>query len=112
MIQEDTQGNKIGIMEDGVHLKLARTLRVLKIFNIKNGQLSKWVSPKNILRKANAVGFNHKALQMLQNAGYTALSLHIGKKPPIGLKIADILESGDFLWFKQQGFERQIFWKL
>lgn len=108
----DDAGNKIGFRSDGLYLKLAKEERLKQIFKIKNGVVSKWVSPHNILRKANAIGFNYDGLKRLLDKEHKEISVQIGSNPIIVLKIQDILDKKEFLWFKAQGFERQIFWKL
>lgn len=108
----DSEGNQIGFRFDGLYLRLAGQKRLKLLFKIKNGAVSKWISPSNILRKANAIGFNYDGLKELKNKGHNFITIIIGSQNSFSLKIDDILEKGDFLWFKNQGFEKQIFWKL
>jgi len=109
---KDAQGNLLGFRPDGMYLKLSGEDRLRQVFAIKGDKVSKYVSPANILKKANAIGFNYDGLKELLARGHKTIHVVIGKRQSIKLSIQSILDNKEFLWFKEQGFERQIFWKL
>ena len=112
MARFDSQGNKMGMGDDGVYLQLAKSKKVLQIFKIKHGKLSKWVSERNIFKKVNAIGFNYHALMMLKEKGYNSMSIIVENHGTHHVKISDLLKEANFLWFKREGFEKQVFWTL
>jgi len=64
---------------------------------------------KHLLIKANAYGFNHHVLE--NGTTFDKVMLVEGENSYL-IPVADILEYGSFLWFKTQGFEKQIFMTL
>jgi len=62
----------------------------------------------HILKKANAYGFNHYILKSAQTFDFIALHEDKGKRV-YKIDREWMLRDGQFLFFKQQGFERQIF---
>lgn len=63
---------------------------------------------KHLLRVANAYGFCYELLATAKKSKFIKLYL-TGISTSYWIPIKDILEKGDFLFFKKQGFERQIF---
>ena len=109
----DELGNAIGFKYDGLYLKLAteKNKKLRQLFKIKDGKVSKWVHPDNVLKKARAVGFNYEGCKAMVNKGYKDLTIIIGTQR-FHITFHDLLEKGDFLWFKKDGFDKQIFWKI
>ena len=63
---------------------------------------------KHLLRKANSYGFNH---YIIQNATkFDKVCMIVGFNQ--WLLPNEVILNGDFLWFKDQGYERQIFLDL
>jgi len=65
---------------------------------------------KHLLRKANSWGLNDHVIQNLPDDGIIVLNEKGGSQS--FLSVADVKEYGKYLFFKQQGFERQIFVEL
>lgn len=62
----------------------------------------------HILKKANAYGFNHHVLKEAQTFDEVILHENGGRRI-YRMERKYMLNDGDFLFFKHQGFERQIF---
>ena len=63
---------------------------------------------KHTLRAANAYGFNYNLLHDALTFDYVRLTEQVTRKVFL-LKRTDLLEVGEFLFFKEQGFEKQLF---
>lgn len=110
----DELGNAIGFRADGLYLRLAteKKKKLRQLFKIKDGKVSKWVHPNNVLKKARSVGFNYEGCKAMVNKGHKDLSVIIGSQPAFHITFHELLDKGDFLWFKKDGFDKQIFWKI
>ncbi len=108
VVSKDTQGNCIYAEKGIVYLKLVSEKRTRKLAEIliESGALVMRREGRHLLRKADAFGFNYELLKSAKKCKDVILCLPgcIYEIP-----IADILKYGDFLWFKNEGFERQVF---
>jgi len=110
-LQQDKDGNSL--LKDGrvVYLKLASEKRRREVGRIISGSDTIIMERKqeHLLRKANAYGFNYEALKLAKAVKF--ILLHT---PTVMYKfpISFALENGSFLWFKSEGFEKQIFLTL
>jgi len=108
-IIEDKAGNEIYRKQDDIYLALKEENRTRKVGTIVGDKIiMKRDSKKHYFRKGDSYGFNHNLLIRLNKV--TKVELHIDKKKHL-IPIDYILEKGEFLLFKQQGFELQIFLK-
>ena len=109
----DSAGNKIIASNNGDRIKVLLKLntelrsRLLGYVNIKSKSI-KIIRKKelHLLRKNNSYGFNHTLLSDAKTFDKILLKdeLNAWKIPT-----QFILDNGKFLFFKEQGFERQIF---
>lgn len=65
---------------------------------------------KHLLNKANSYGFNHHVLEHGQTFDHVVIH-ELQTKKIFKIPRLDMLEEGQFLFFKEQGFEKQIFLK-
>lgn len=114
----DSQGNCI-LIEKGssgfkgfdIYMRLTterHRRHIGRISNEHRTMLTERISTKHILTKANAYGFNYHILSNAKKFDkillYEADLHHLYM-----LEIKYMLSEGSFLFFKQQGFEKQIF---
>lgn len=110
----DTVGNKLtatlinGTLQLGLKLvSESRTRDLGKLVKRSNKIFyTKYVDEKNIFRKANAWGLNHKILSTLPEDAVVELS---SKTKKYNISVKEALSKGKFLFFKEQGFEKQYF---
>lgn len=108
---QDVSGNKIVNVGGNIFLYLASGGKRL-VGELLEGQRVLRVTRKrgkHLLRKANAYGFNHF---ILSNAKKFDTVLLVDDFGAYRIPRQYILEHGEFLWFKEQGFEKQIFLTL
>jgi len=112
----DSAGNKIIASNNGDRIKVLLKLnselrsRLLGYVNIKSKSI-KIIRKKEVhlLYKNNSYGFNHTLLADAKTFDKILLKDEVNAwKIPTKF----ILENGKFLFFKEQGFERQIFVSL
>ncbi len=112
----DSTGNKIIASNNGSRIKVLLKLqnelrsRLLGYINIKSKSI-KIIRKKDLhlLRKNNSYGFNHTLLSDAKTFNKILLKDEVNSwKIPTQF----ILDNGKFLFFKEQGFERQIFISL
>lgn len=60
---------------------------------------------KHLLRKANSYGFNHYIIKEAKTFDKVCMIIGFNQ----WLIPNEVILNGDFLWFKDQGYERQIF---
>lgn len=110
---QDHDGNKIFFVEDGIYLKLSSDNIPKRIFSIRDGTVWKYVKSKHIMKhllSGPMIGFNYQALKyMPKPVKYIAV---VANNTVRKVKIQDILERKEFLYFKKEGFEKQIFYPL
>jgi hypothetical protein len=109
----DNVGNKIIASSNGTRIKVLLKLnseirsRLLGYINIKSKSI-KIIRKKEVhlLQKNNSYGFNHTLLNDAKTFNKILLKdeLNAWKIPT-----QFILDNGKFLFFKEQGFEKQIF---
>lgn len=105
----DTQGNEIIRNGNDLLLGLSGERRTRKIGSISNGVLYVRRRRSHIMDVNKSYGFNH---HILSNA---RMFDKVNIKDDYGiyeLPVSVILDKGDFLFFKKQGFEKQIFLPL
>lgn len=109
----DSDGNKLRLRRDGVFLKLSNETRTRKILSFRGGAVIHFVKKKNLFREGELVGFNYHALHMVLDAfpRIVDILVRIGQKT-YKVDPAEVLEKELFLYFKNQGFERQVFYPL
>lgn len=110
----DSVGNKLiatpvgGMLQVG--LKLANESRVRDLGKLlkRDNKIvyTKYVDEKNIFRKANAWGLNYKILSTLPDDA--SIELH-SKTKSYTISVSEAKKNGKFLFFKEQGFEKQWF---
>ena len=109
----DSAGNKIIASNNGDRIKVLLKLntelrsRLLGYVNIKSKSI-KIIRKKEVhlLHKNNSYGFNHTLLNDAKTFNKILLKDELNSwKIPTQF----ILDNGKFLFFKEQGFERQIF---
>jgi len=110
----DQYGNKILVdyATNSIYLKLAKDnrRRLIGVMEPAGGSLFvKRSRFKHVLRKAQAYGFNDYVLRNAKKFNKIILEDEGGRYE---LPIALIIEKGQYLFFKEQGFEKQIFLSL
>lgn len=112
-LMHDSDGNKLRLRRDGVFLKLANEKRTRKIISFRQGAVINFVKKKNLFQKGELVGFNYHALHMVLDAfpRMKDMLVRVGQQS-YKVDPAEILDRELFLYFKNQGFERQVFFPL
>lgn len=107
----DDNGNKILVNNNVIMLKLQSETHTRRIGEILPSRTLRMVRAreKHLLRKAQAYGFNHYVLANRTRFDFVLLC---EREHHYKIPVDYILESGSFLWFKQTGFERQLFLTL
>lgn len=107
---EDKFGNLIYRNGDNIFLELKEEKRSRKLGTIKDENIIIRRNPeKHLFLKNNSYGFNHNLLSRLNKVKNVELKSD-GKRYVIPIDY--ILKYGEFMNFKNQGFELQIFLKL
>lgn len=98
------EGNQVWLELDSLsHRKNLGTI-------ITNNTLRTWRNYDNHLhRKSNSFGFN---LKLLKSGWFKDVTLVTNRDEVFHVSVADILKNGKVLFFKQQGFEKQIFYPV
>jgi hypothetical protein len=105
---EDTTGNKLYRQQDAIYLKLKSEGFRRKVADIHDNTLiMKRSSKKHLHIKMNGYGFNYLLLSTAEKVEH--ICLIIDNKKEYHFPISTVLDKGEFLYFKQQGFEKQIF---
>tara|TARA_R110000868_G_scaffold36781_5_gene130241 strand:- start:341 stop:739 length:399 start_codon:yes stop_codon:yes gene_type:complete len=112
----DSSGNKIIASNNGERIKVLLKLnaelrcRLLGYVNIKSKTI-KIIRKKelHLLRKNNSYGFNHTLLADAKMFNKILLKDEFNSW---SIPTQFILDNGKFLFFKEQGFEKQIFVSL
>jgi hypothetical protein len=111
---QDKAGNQIFRTEDIIYLNLISENRYRKLGVISEDGtvITMRRNPdKHLLRVASAYGFCYEFLKTARAVKVVRLML-IGTKDFYHITVKDLLKYGDFLFFKKQGFEKQIFLTL
>lgn len=107
---KDQFNNLIYRKNNGIYLQLVNDIRTRKLGTIKDDRiLMRRNESRHLFRKTNSYGFNYVLLDSLNKVKTVDLRID-GKKYLIPIDY--ILKNGEFLNFKQQGFELQIFLKV
>jgi hypothetical protein len=112
--RKDEQGNIILVESTtkkiSIFLRLAdeKHRRLIGVIDIQHLTLHiERDREKHLLNKANAYGFNYFILDQAKRFNYVCL--HESNGNVYLLDREKMIEDGKFLFFKQQGFEKQIF---
>lgn len=109
----DTAGNSLANRNNVIYLELAsgETRMIGRLSDESKTMMIERDRNKHLLRKANAYGFNYELIKSAQRFTSIMLKEIDGGRTVAWYNIPNtvILETGEFLWFKEQGFERQIF---
>jgi hypothetical protein len=109
---KDKAGNMLYRSGDVILLDLLSEDRRRRLGTVTGEVITMKRNPsKHLLRVANAYGFCYELLATAKKAKVIRLMIQ-GTKDFYHITIKDILEHGDFLFFKKQGFEKQIFLTL
>jgi len=106
---KDKDGNEYYFDSQGVFVRTLAEKRLRKIFAISGNALTKQIGLKHKMQDGN-IGFSYEALKYInlrtkiQNI-YVYLGREIYKTT-----IKDVISLGHFLYFKGQGYEKQIFY--
>jgi len=109
IIIDDAVGNKLIINGNRIKLKFAnqRKPKLIGVINLENRFLFVLrTRSKHLFRKLNAYGFCYRVISEAKKFDYIKLADEYGTYL-IPRKV--MLEEGEFLHFKKQGFELQIF---
>jgi len=108
-------GNQLFRQGDKMYLNLISEPRYRRIGDFVKEEEHVIIMRRNptrhLLRVANAYGFCYEFLKTARKIKVIRL-LIVGTKDFYHILISDLLKHGDFLFFKQQGFEKQIFLTL
>lgn len=105
----DKNSNTLIAENNSISLKIKGQSRVRKLFDInkeKDFIYTRRKREKHLLHKANAYGFNWDVLQSAEIVNNVLLQ---DEKGMYLIPIRKILDDGQFLHFKQQQYELQIF---
>lgn len=111
-IIKDNYGNRLYDKKGTIFLDLVKGQRPLRIAKINKteGALEMYRDyGKHLFFKANAFGFNY---ELLVATKFKNIVLSTSEKEVFVIPIRFILDEGEFLFFKTQGFETQIFINL
>ena len=107
----DADGNELRIVDRTILLKLASETKTRRI-GLINSKNQLYIKRKRIIHlhyKSDSYGFNH---YIIDNAKKFSSVLLIDERGRYLIPNRVILDEGKFLYFKQEGFERQIFLSL
>jgi len=109
----DSIGNRIYREEDNLYLLLQSEVVPRKLGEIDsyNKTLTTYREyDKHLFRKTNSFGFNSNLLETATL--FNKIILNTDRDEAFVIPVSYILENGEYLFFRQQGFEKQIFIKL
>ncbi len=113
--RSDEYGNLLKIKNNGKRivllLKLANETRhrQIGVINEKQRTLTVYREPWHLHRISNSYGFNYQLLDEAKKFDFVRI---IAADAEYKIPRTEILSKGNFLFFKEQGFERQIFVKI
>lgn len=104
----DGFGNLLYVKGKKIFLKLSSEIRPREIATFSDSQKLIYMirQPEHLHRKSNSYGFNHELIKT------SVSSTHILLTCPEGvfkIPLKFIEDNGNYLFFKQQGFEKQLF---
>jgi len=113
MAGSDDNGNKIGLFNGTIKLKLASEGRTRDIGKLKviKGVLHyvKIMKEKHVFKKTKSWGLNDHVIQSLPEDCVVIIST---ERKKYQTTVKEVRKHADYLWFKTVGFERQIFMPL
>ncbi len=111
--RKDSMGNMLRVRSDGMYLKLASEKRRRKILSFRNGSVTSFVKSSNLFQNGSLVGFNYGGLQLLESKfpKLKSIIVVIGKQA-YKVQMDALMQNGQFLHFKGQGFELQMFYPV
>ena len=108
--QSDGNGNSIIVDTETIYLQLSKNKGVRKLVGVINFKeryiRMNRLSTKHLLQKADSYGFNWHVLSQARKFDTVMLCTDEGVYK---IPVQDIINRGQFLFFKEQGFEKQIF---
>ena len=115
MKRVDSEGNKLFVGDTGIYLKLKTERSNRQILTFRDGKIMKNIGKGGIMKAGGGmIGFNYHALKyLIENKKL--------KDKPIYIRMSnkyytvmpiDILELKNFLHFKTDGFELQVFYPV
>ena len=108
---KDKAGNTLYRSGNNIMLDLVKEDRRRKIGTLAEDDtlvIMRRNPEKHLLRVANAYGFCYEFLATAKKVKVVRI-LILGTKDFYHINVSDLLAIGDFLFFKKQGFEKQIF---
>ncbi len=110
-MKEDNNGNILFFVNGIIYLRLKSEKRDRNLGHIDytNKAIHMKRTQEHVHYKSMSYGFNYSLLQEANVCKHIYLSCPHGKYK---IPIKDIMSTGEFLFFKQQGFEKQIFMKI
>ena len=108
---KDEIGNRIIQKHDVIYLQLVNESFPRKLGEFISDNIFKMYREYNsdLHINTNSFGFN---LKLLNSKVFDYIELHTDKKEIFKIKVDNILKDGKILFYKQQGFEKQIFYPL
>lgn len=110
---QDNEGNRLYRVRDNIYLHLNSEPhpRLIGLIDEANNCLHvRRDSSKHLFIKGNAYGFNETILRTATK--FDKVKLCIDKTNNYMIPVSVILEQGEYLNFKSQGFELQLFLKV
>ena len=106
----DKYGNKLYRIKEKIYLFIKSDNRKRTIGKVINNVFNTSRNyDRHLHYKSNSFGFNHALLEMLKGKN---IILKTNKREKFIIPVDDIFEKGHYLHFAQQGFEKQIFFKI
>ncbi len=110
MIINDDAGNSLSLEGEKIFLSTKKERRMIGELIDSKGMRAyrKKVTRNHIFNQNDSWGICYAVLDFLEDEDVIAL-FYIAQKKCYSLTKAQVLEKGSFLWFKKEGFERQLF---
>ncbi len=111
--EKDDSGNFL-LKEDNsikLHLKKESKTKIIGFYDEKINIYRKNVKLKNIFQKTNSIGFCYKLLTLLPKNCRIIINI-IENKTEYHINVKNAILKGSFLFFKEEGFEKQLFVSL
>jgi hypothetical protein len=108
--EKDDLGNYL-LKEDNsikLYLKKESKTKIIGFYDEKTNIYRKNVKIKNIFQKTNSIGFCYKLLTLLPKNCRIIINI-IESKTEYHINLKNAMLKGSFLFFKEKGFEKQLF---
>jgi hypothetical protein len=111
LVKTDRNGNSITVKNGKVHLNIFGQTRGRTIGQISDGKLVVYRDiDKHLFKKTNSYGFCYDLLKSFKIKSVYLEEEMNGKRDIYGPYDPSLfLDNGEFMYFKEEGFERQIF---